>query len=66
MHTLLTVSLDISGGVGVSVACDGVWQVKVLCETRDKEHSEELRSALQQRYKILRFGSQCPPGAMGQ
>ncbi|XP_063870278.1 mucin-2-like isoform X2 [Scylla paramamosain] len=41
-------------------------EVKVLCETRDKEHSEELRNALLQRYKILRFGSQSPPGAMGQ
>ena len=59
-------SMSRSGGVGISVACDGVWQVKVLCETRDKEHSEELRNALLQRYQILRFGSQSPPGAMGQ
>lgn len=59
-------SLGISGGVGVSVACDGVWQVKVLCETRDKEHSEELRNALLQRYKILRFGNQYPAEALGQ
>ena len=58
--------LSISSGEGISLACDGVWQVKVLCETRDKEHSEELRNALQQRYKILRFGNRSPAGAMGQ
>ncbi|XP_042240424.1 nascent polypeptide-associated complex subunit alpha, muscle-specific form-like isoform X2 [Homarus americanus] len=33
-------------------------EVKVLCETRDRDHSEELRTALLQRYKILRFGTQ--------
>lgn len=30
-------------------------EVKVLCETRDFEHFHELKAALEERYKILRF-----------
>lgn len=59
-------SLTGISGEGVSVACHGVWQVKVLCETRDKDHAEELRNTLQHRYEILRFCSDSPAGAMGQ